>query len=80
MASANVKNSNEAEVFAKRCGNAYTPEDPKFEEGDRVLISKYASPLVASGRKTFRKGYKVSFSKDVYKVSKVWRGDPNFFL
>ena len=77
MAPADVKNSNEAVVFTKLYENVYTPVDPKFREGDRVLICKYASPLVAPGKKTFKNGCKASISKEVYTIEKVWRGDPN---
>ena len=48
--------------------------------GDLVYISKYASHLNDQNKKLFKKGYKASFTKEIYKVSKVWRGDPNLYL
>ena len=79
MAPVNVTDANSAVVFTTLYGKAYTPKEPKFGVGDRVLISNYASPLVAPGKKTFKKGYKASFRKEVYTVEKVSRGDPNLF-
>ena len=54
----------------------------KFHVGDLVRVAKYARvlrPKEKRDEEQFRKGYKSNFEKDVYKISKVSRGDPNMY-
>ena len=44
---------------------------PKFKVGDTVRVSKYKS--------IFTKGYEANFTEEIFKVSKVIRGDPNVY-
>ena len=44
---------------------------PKFRVGDTVTISRYKS--------TFTKRYKANFAEELFKISKVIRGDPNAY-
>ena len=44
---------------------------PKFRIGDTVSVSKYKS--------IFAKGYEASFTKEIFKISKVFRGDPTVY-
>ena len=41
---------------------------PKFRVGDTVRVSKYKS--------VFSKGYEANFTEEIFKVKKVFRGDP----
>ena len=41
---------------------------PKFRIGDSVRVSKYKS--------IFAKGYEANFTEEIFKISKVFRGDP----
>ena len=41
---------------------------PKFRIGDTVRVSKYKS--------IFAKGYEANFTKEIFKISKAFRGDP----
>ena len=42
---------------------------PKFRIGDTVRVSKYKS--------TFSEGYEANFTEEIFKIVKVFRGDPN---
>ena len=53
--------------------------DEKFRVGDAVHMAKYASPFTTPGKKTFKKGYKASFAKEVYHITRVFLGEPNLF-
>ena len=44
---------------------------PKFRIGDTVRVSKYKS--------IFTKGYEANFTEEIFKISKVFRGDPNMY-
>ena len=44
---------------------------PKFRIGDTVVVSKYKSISV--------KGYEANFTEEIFKISKVFRGDPNMY-
>ena len=44
---------------------------PKFRIGDTVRDSKYKS--------IFAKGYEANFTEEIFKISKVFRGDPNMY-
>ena len=66
-------------MFVKLYGHPVTLTKPKFGVGDKVHVAKYASTLADSGKKTFRKGYKASFSKETYRVTQVFRGEPNLY-
>ena len=45
MAPNEVTSENSYEVFAKLYGHAVTTKKPLFKRGDKVRISKYASPF-----------------------------------
>ena len=44
---------------------------PKFRIGDTVRVSKYKS--------VFGKGYEANFTEEIFKISKVFRGDPTVY-
>ena len=44
---------------------------PKFRIRDAVRVSKYKS--------IFTKGYEANFTEEIFKISKVFRGDPNTY-
>ena len=44
---------------------------PKFRVGDTVRVSKY--------KNIFSKGYEANFTEEIFKISKVLRGDPNMY-
>ena len=44
---------------------------PKFRIWDIVRVSKYKS--------IFTKGYEANFTEEIFKISKVFRGDPNMY-
>ena len=44
---------------------------PKFRVGDTVRVSKYNS--------VFSKGYEANFTEEIFKISKVFRGNPNVY-
>ena len=44
---------------------------PKFKVGDTVRISRYKSH--------FDKGYEANFTEEKFRVTKVFRGDPNMY-
>ena len=79
MAPDQVNEETSSRVFVKLYGHPVTLVKPKFGVGDKVRLAKYASPLVNPGKKTFKKGYKASFSREVYQVTQVFRGEPNLY-
>mgnify|MGYP002803408479 CR=1 FL=1 len=74
-----VTNDNSYEVFARLYGNVVTTTEPQFKVSDRVRINMYASPLVDPNKKTFRKGYRSSFTKDVYTVIETDYGSRHMY-
>ena len=44
---------------------------PKFRLGDTIRVGKYKS--------IFAKGYEANFTEEIFKISKVFRGDPNMY-
>ena len=44
---------------------------PKFRVGDTVRVSKY--------KNVFAKGYEANFTEKIFKISKVFRGDPTVY-
>ena len=46
-------------------------QPPKFKVGDTVRVSKYKS--------IFAKGYEANFTEEIFRVSKVLRGDPTVY-
>ena len=44
---------------------------PKFRIGDTVRVSRYKS--------VFGKGYEANFTEEIFKVTRVLRGDPNVY-
>ena len=46
-------------------------QPPKFKAGDTVRVSKYKS--------IFAKGYEANFTEEIFRVSKVLRGDPTVY-
>ena len=44
---------------------------PKFRIGNTVRVSKYKS--------IYAKGYEANFTQEIFKISKVFRGDPNMY-
>ena len=67
-----VNKGNEDEVWTTLYGYEYGElKLPKFKVGDTVRVSKYKSIVT--------KGYEANFTEEVFKVSKVIRGDPNVY-
>ena len=72
MKPADVNKSNKDQVWLTLYG--YGLGDfplPKFRIGDMVRISKY--------KNIFKKGYEANFTEEIFKVVKVFRGDPNMY-
>ena len=70
MKPADVNKSNKDQVWITLYG--YPLGDlplPKFRIGDTVRISKY--------KNIFTKGYEANFTEEIFKIVKVFRGDPN---
>ena len=44
---------------------------PKFKADDTVRVSKY--------KNIFDKGYESNFMEEIFKITKVFRGDPNMY-
>ena len=67
-----VNKNNEDEVWTTLYGHLYGDLPlPKFKVGDTVIISKYKS--------TFTKGYESNFTEEIFKITKVIRGDPTVY-
>ena len=72
MKPADVNKFNENLVWVTLYGSAVgKPPLPKFRVGDTVRVSKYKS--------IFGKGYEANFTEEIFKISKVLRGDPNMY-
>ena len=72
MKPADVNFSNQNQVWITLYG--YGLGDfplPKFKIGDEVRISKY--------KNIFTKGYEAKFAEEIFKIIKVFRGDPNMY-
>ena len=72
MRPADVNKSNKDQVWITLYG--YPLGDlplPKFRIGDTVRISKY--------KNIFKKGYEANFTEEIFKIVKVFRGDPNMY-
>ena len=67
-----VSEKNEAEVWTTLFGHGLAESPlPKFKVDDTVRISKYKS--------IFTKGYEANFTEELFKISKVIRGDPKVY-
>ena len=72
MKPADVNQTNENLVWVTLYGHAIGELPlPKFRTGDTVRVSKYKS--------IFSKGYEANFTEEIFKVTKVLRGDPNMY-
>ena len=69
---ADVNKSNENLVWVTLYGSVVGKLPlPKFRVGDTVRVSKHKS--------TFSKGHEANFTEEIFKISKVLRGDPNMY-
>ena len=67
-----VDQTNENKVWVTLYGHVLEGlQPPKFKVGDTVRVSKYKS--------IFAKGYEANFIEEIFKVSKVLRGDPTVY-
>ena len=67
-----VDQTNENRVWVTLYGHVLEGlQPPKFKVGDTVRVSKYKS--------IFAKGYEANFTEEIFKVSKVLRGDPTVY-
>ena len=67
-----VNKTNENMVWVTLYGHVLEGlQPPKFKVGDTVRVSKYKS--------IFAKVYEANFTEEIFKVSKVLRGDPTFY-
>ena len=72
MKPANVNRSNKDLVWVTLYGSALGKLPlPKFRVGDTISVSKYKS--------IFSKGYEANFTEEIFKISRVLRGDPNMY-
>ncbi len=72
MKPADVNQSNKDQVWVTLYG--YIQGDfpiPKFKVDDTVRVSKY--------KNIFDKGYESNFTEEIFKIVKVFRGDPNMY-
>ena len=67
-----VDKTNENMVWVTLYGHVLEGlQPPKFMVGDTVRVSKYKS--------IFAKGYEANFTEEIFKLSKVLRGDPTVY-
>ena len=67
-----VNKTNENIVWVTLYGHVLEGlQPPKFKVGDTVRVSKYKS--------IFAKGYEANFTEEIFRVSKVLRGDPTVY-
>ena len=72
MKSKDVNKTNENMVWITLYGSPMGELPlPKFRIGDTVRVSKYKS--------IFAKGYEANFTEEIFKISKVFWGDPNMY-
>ena len=72
MKPADVNRTNKNQVWITLYG--CIQEDfpiPKFKVNDTVRVSKY--------KNIFDKGYESNFTEEIFKITKVFRGDPNMY-
>ncbi len=72
MKPADVNKSNKDRVWITLYG--YVQGDfpiPKFKVDDTVRVSKY--------KNIFDKGYETNFTEEIFKIARVFRGDPNMY-
>ena len=72
MKPANINKSNKDQVWLTLYG--YIQGDfpiPKFKVDNTVRVSKY--------KNIFDKGYESNFTEEIFKITKVFRGDPNVY-
>ncbi len=72
MKPADVNKSNKDQVWITLYG--YIQGDfpiPKFKVDDTIRVSKY--------KNIFDKGYESNFTEEIFKIAKVFRGDPNMY-
>ena len=67
-----VNESNKDEVWITLFGYGIDEfPRPKFSVDDTVRISKY--------KNIFEKGYEANFTEEIFKIVKIFRGDPNMY-
>ena len=67
-----VNSSNKDAVWVTLYGSALEELPlPNFRVGDTVRVSRYKS--------VFGKGYEANFTEEIFKVTRVLRGDPNVY-
>ena len=72
MKPADVNESNKDDVWTTLFGYELGEfPKPNFSLGETVRISKY--------KNIFGKGYEANFTEEIFKISKVFRGDPNMY-
>ena len=72
MRPADVSKSNKDQVWITLYGHGLGKFPlPKFRVDDTVRITKY--------KNIFTKGYEANFTEEIFKVVKVFRGDPNMY-
>ena len=72
MKPADVNESNKDDVWITLFGYGLGEyPKPKFSLNETVRISKY--------KNIFEKGYEANFTEEIFKISKVFRGDPNMY-
>ena len=72
MKPSDVNSSNKDVVWVTLYGSALGELPlPKFRVGDTVRVSRYKS--------VFGKGYEANFTEEIFKVTRVLRGDPNVY-
>ena len=79
MAPDKVTEENSYLVFTRLYGKSLPFEKPKYSVGDRVRLTEYAAPLLNPNKKTFRKGYLASFTKQIFVVTSVSHGSPPMY-
>ena len=72
MKPSDVNSSNKDMVWVTLYGSALGELPlPKFRVGDTVRVSRYKS--------VFGKGYEANFTEEIFKVTRVLRGDSNVY-
>ena len=72
MKPADMNKSNNDQVWLTLYGHGLGDFSlPKFRIGDTGRISKY--------KNIFTKGYEANFTEEIFKVAKVFRGNPNMY-
>ena len=72
MKPADVNKSNKDEVWITLFGYGLDEfPRPKFSLNETVRVSKY--------KNIFEKGYEANFTEEIFKIIKIFRGDPNMY-